>query len=185
MSSCRSPQGLPRRSATFHCFCQPRIQGRNAPRLYRGEADAHSCTWSRIRDLALGGENRPVVSNLEPDVRSGLERRDGLNKAAEEAQVLGVRRDLSPGVERRHLDPGDEWETLRPMALERDDGTSIVSRILFQPETTLGIKTGAGGHLVNSLIVRYTLLNRCGSHRPAIPLRDTKDELSYGDRPEA
>jgi hypothetical protein len=118
--------GLPAWDTMFRCFGQPRLQYRNVARLNRGEGDAHPRAWPRIRDHALGGENRTSVGDSDPDARSVVEWRGGPNKAAEDAQVLGVRRDLGLGVERRHLYPGDEWETLRAMAVERN-GTTVVS----------------------------------------------------------
>lgn len=109
-------------------FRKPFIQNRDTAWLYGGEPDPHPRAFPRIGNPALGGEYRSVVPDPESDLCPVRERPRRLDKTPEQTQILYVRSDVSFRVEGSHLDSGDEWKTLRAMAVERDGRTSIVSR---------------------------------------------------------
>ncbi len=147
-------------------FCNPVVQDRETAGLNAGESDSHTRSFAGVDDRPLGGEDRSVVRNSDADPGAVDKRGGGLNKAPAKTQVLGVRRDLSSRIERRDLDPGDEWEALQTMALERDGSTSVVSQILLHVVRGRAKSASFSGQLVNRRIPAaphlYSHWNRVG-----------------------
>jgi hypothetical protein len=112
-------------------------------RVFRTRVVVHSVLFC-VEDAVRHGELYHASVNHESSIEMlpGSRERFGLSppgsewlrrldKTAEQAQILIMRPNLSLVIEGGHANPGDESETLRTMALERDDGTSIVFQILF------------------------------------------------------